>query len=361
MKFILLVLSFTLTISVSAQFDVAKYFSDSVSFSYTACSSGPLKKGQAHYCNTVKFVARVTGDNFRFTESSVKSQSGKESSINADQLDYVEGNLSSIDFYRSTIAKHTENSSTTTTTPAEIYLLTLKVKDNVPWFADQSRYFGRKGTYSTSMYFPSQRAAQEAKYFLENLKDIYAKAGKAATGGVLQDIPDSKCDAKGTRYVNKEYGFTLCLLPEETTGELSYTKNNFQYLKDVTTVKGYSDLPLYVCPISFKSEKDSLEVFKKFEAEFFGRLGDGVVKKEIYMDEYTKKTAYSTYGYYFRGYTITLKGGGEAKVGFQYITKGNTKFDALCFAFMAPGGLAGAGYSFRNSALLLESVVLTFK
>jgi hypothetical protein len=195
---------------------------------------------------------------------------------------------------------------------------------------------------------------------LESLKDIFANTNKAATGGVLQDLPVSKCNEKGTRYVNKDYGFTLCLLAEETAAEVTYSKHNYQYLKDATTIKGYSDLPFFIYPIKFKPEKDTLAVFKKFEAEFFDKLGDGVLKKDIYLDEYTKATAYAAHGYYFRGYNVTLKGGGEAKICFEYLTEGNTKFDALCFAYMAPDGLAGAGYSFRNSALLLESVVLKF-
>jgi hypothetical protein len=357
MKFILLVFGFT-TISASAQFDVVQYFSDPVSFSFEACSSGPLKKGQAHYCNTINSVVRIIGEQFKITESSVKTQSGKESSINADQLDYVEGNISSIDFYRSTINKHKENSSTNTTTPAEVYELRLMAKNEGPWFADQSRYFGRKGVYSTYLYFPSYKAAQEAKDFLESLNEINTRAN---AGGVLQELPGSKCDAKGSRYVNKDYGYTLCLMTEETAAELTYSKYNYQYLKDFTTIKGYSDLPFYVCPIKFNLEKDSLAVFKKFEAEFFNRLGDAVTKKEIYLDNHTKASAITAHGSYFRGYNVTLKGGGEAHICFEYMTEGNTKFDALCFAYMSPGGLSGAGYSFRNSALLLESVVLTFK
>lgn len=361
MKFISLILSCTITISASAQFDVAKYFSDPVSFTYESCSSGPVKKGQANYCTTVKYVARIIGDRFRVTESSVKLQNGKESSINADQLDYIEGEISSINFYASTIVKHIENSSTNTTTPTEIFLLNLKVKDNAPWFADQSRYFGRKGISSIYMYFPSYKAAQEGKDFLESQKSINANSNKPVTGGILQGLPDSKCNIKGTRYINKNYGFTMCLTAEETASDLSYSKYNFQYLKDFTLVKGYSDLPFYVCPIDFKSEKDSLVVFKKFEAEFFEKVGDIVVNKEIYLDQYTPKTNYSTHGSYFRGYKITLKGGGEGILGFEYLTEGNTKFDALCFAFMAPSGMSTAVYSLHNSVLLLESVVLKFK
>lgn len=365
MKLILLFLSLQITLAGKAQFDVVKYFSDSISFSYEACTSVKEKKKESKSCTIVKSVVRNYGEQIRVTLIRVKN--GEVS--NEDRKNYEEGDLSSIDFYNSEIVAHKEFNAvydkkeyTGFTTPAEVYELRLKAYYYKPGFASVSKYFGRSSALAIYMYFPSYSAAQEAKTFLQTLAKINAETNRIAAGGTLQALPVSECGAKDTRYVNKTYGFTLCLDAKETAADLTYEKYNYQYLKDFVLIKGYSDLPFYVCPVSFKGEKDSMVIFKKFEAEFFDKIGaDKISKKEIYLDRYTKADATTAHGSHFRGYNVTLKSGEEIKICFEYMLDGNSKFDAICFAYMSPGGLEGAGYSFRNSALLLQTGVLSFK
>ncbi len=343
--------------SVQAQFNVENYFTGSVSFSFEDCSLKTVKKKEVKSCKTYKYIARINGEQFRLTEIQVWPNG---QIMNTNMASYVEGNLSSISFIQSTIEKM-QPVSGYTINPADIYYLKLRVKDGKPLFKDVTEFFATTGTSSVSMYFPSYAAAEQAKTLLQNIADINSRAANGPNL-VLQDIPVSKCSDKASRFVNKNYGYTLCLEQNETANEKTYSKYNHTYLKDFTTVSGYSDLPFYIFSIDFKNEPDSILVFNKTEQEFFDKLGAAtILKKEIYMDKYTKASSPGEHNSYFRGYDVTLASGAEAIICFDYLLDGNRKFDALCFAYMAPTGLEGAGYSFRNLALMEECVVLTFK
>jgi hypothetical protein len=358
MKAHLLMACLLIAFSVQAQFSVENYFNDPVSFSYEVCHTRIEKKKEVKSCYVYKYVVRIKGAQFRVT-TITKNPNGNE--INANMASYVEGNLSSIFFITSKVEKLVLSPGETST-PADIYYLTLREKSGEPWFSDVSEFFGTKGTSDVRMYFPSAKAAEEAKTLLQTYAEMQLRQNDAWSYQVLQDIPDSKCDAKGSRYVSKNYGYTLCLESNETAEELSYSKLNYNYLKDFTRVKGYSDLPFYIFSIDYKTEPDSILVFNKTEEEFFDKMGAAnIVKKEIYVDKYTAPDTPGSHGTYVRGYTVTLKNEAEVNIIFNYKLGGNSRFDALCFAYMAPTGLEGAGYSFRNSALLSECVVLTFK
>jgi hypothetical protein len=175
-------------------------------------------------------------------------------------------------------------------------------------------------------------------------------------------VPASECSTKNVRYINNKFGFTLCLPPAATTEALKSTKNKTDYLKDFIIIKGISALPYFVYPILFKSETDSLSVYKKFESEFFDRLGtDKILKKEVDYSKYKGPSDIATYPSYYRRYKVTMASGVETEIGFEYLHVGNNKFDALCFAYIAPGGEEGWSYSLHNSVLLLESIILKAK
>jgi hypothetical protein len=178
---------------------------------------------------------------------------------------------------------------------------------------------------------------------------------------VLPALPPSKCTGKSNRYVNSKYGFTLCVPNDETASDLSFAKFNHVYLKDFVSIKGTSGLPSFVFPIAFSGEKDSLLVFKKFEAEIFERYGDAIASRNLSTEKYTKPDGQGKAGTYSRVYDITLKAGGNGKFDFTYRMGGNQTFNALCFAYMAPAGIEGMSYALFNEARLLECVVLQFK
>ena len=193
------------------------------------------------------------------------------------------------------------------------------------------------------------------------MRDIHSGGIVRGEGLTLQELPEAKCFEEQQRYVNNQYGYTLCLDIKETAEEMTYAKSNPLYLVDFTTIKGYSDLPIYIFPVDYKRKKDSLVMFRNYEDEFFARMGTAnISKKDLDKNTYTAATDTKPASY-FRRYAITLSSGDEAVVCFTYLLQGNSKFDALCIAYMAPTTLIGAGYAFRSAALESQFVILSFK
>lgn len=347
----------SLAFTAQAQFDAAKYFSDSVSFSYQECRASIVRKKEVMTCSNYKFFNRIIGT--QFTTTQIMYWPNK-TIVNEGRTEYDGGTFSSIDFNRSTIKPLYQYN--TVTTPEQVYVLTLKGKDPQHWFARVSKYFPLKAIEEIRLYFPSINAAQETKDYLKLMRDIFQGGAKRGEGLTLQILPAAKCFEKQQRYVNEKFGYTLCLDGEEKAEEKTFAKFNHKYLTEFTTITGYSDLPFYIFPVDYKRQNDSLAIFKNYEDEFFQRLGTAsIVKKELDKNIYTPTKDRNKPASYFRRYFITLSSGDEAVICFNYLLQGNSMFDALCIGYMAPTTLIGAGYAFRSAALESQCVLLSFK
>lgn len=154
---------------IQEQFSPEKYFTDSVSFTYEKCSVSIKKKKEVRNCKTHNFTARVEYNQLTIFEE-FTSDNGM---YNSDHLDYTYSNLADINYTSSTIKKNVEyqpvdGSYAIVTKPEEYYRLSITPKYG-KGFGSVSRYFGRKGESSQSLYFNTQQDAMEALKFLENI------------------------------------------------------------------------------------------------------------------------------------------------------------------------------------------------
>ena len=160
--FIVILCSFSLT--VQAQFDAGKYFTDTISFSYQECEVSIVKKKEVTRCTTRKYITRIIGDQFTTTEITYWPSG---TIVNKELTEYDGGKFTSIDFNKSTIEPIFlfKNS---TTTPAQVFVLKLVAKDMQHWFASVSKYFPVKATEHINLYFSSIADAEEAKSYLRS-------------------------------------------------------------------------------------------------------------------------------------------------------------------------------------------------
>ncbi|MEP7264430.1 MAG: hypothetical protein ABI772_08030 [Bacteroidota bacterium] len=358
MKILLIAASLLISINVSAQVDPLKYFTDAVSFSFDQ-NVVTIKRGRETKVTTnCKYIARIEDDQIKLTEMSV---TGKEVN-NADGKIYMSGEIANLNLNKIVIEDISEPDYVTdkmtikhSTIPAVVFRLALEPVFGLPPFSTYNESVYVSSSNTLYMYFPSQAAAEEVLTLLKAKQEDIKRGYKEVSRTFEDFVPTSNCGTASKRYINKKYGFTLCLDEKENAEELSYENYNYQFLKDFVLVKGFSDLPFYICPIINKTENDVKVLFTTFEDEFFDRIGaQNFTSKTIYKDEHKDAVAPDGKETQFRGYTIMLTTGDEANVCFEYLLGGSVRFQALCFAYMAPPGIPGLSYSFKNSARILE-------